>query len=848
MSANKFLDRLSTHLKNTLARAISMATAREHGEVGPAHLFLALLDEPGAVAGEILAKFKIESKFLLELLNKQPKQREAKADAGNLAMIAILSQSAKQALEKAMLAAYEREHNYIGTEHLLYGMVSQSDEETKTILHHFKISPKEIISQIETVLENTSHFPALDDIASSLDKIESMIDKTALLAESDNQNTLKKHSSKKNKQPTAQDIFTIELTDPKRQKKFDPVIGREKEIERVINILCRRNKNNPVLVGEPGVGKTAIVEGLAKKISAGEVPDILRHKKIYSLDLTLLISGTIYRGEFEARLKQLIDEFSHRTDSILFIDELHNIIGAGSNQGTMDAANILKPALARGELRCIGATTIDEYKKYITNDPALERRFQAVPVNEPTLEDTVKILHGIAQNYEEYHDIKLSDEALQAAAELSSKYIHDYFLPDKAIDLIDEAAAAAKVKRKADPTEEKIWQLTQDRRECQEKKETAIAAEAFEEAMKWKEKEEALGKTIAKLSIKKANTKTVVKKITIGRADIANVLAAKLQIEPEIILTDEWQKISSLPERLGQKIVGQTQAVEAIARTLKSGHLRLNGANHGPYASFLFVGPSGVGKTALAKVLATELYFDDRALIKLDMSEFAESHGVSKLLGSPAGYVGYKERNRFLDSVRARPYSIVLFDEFDKAHTDVRKLLWQILDEGELTDSAGKKTSFRHSIIILTSNVGAEYFKSNGIGFDQNETGDILSTERRNSIITKLKEEFGSALIGRIKDVCIFNPLSLKHLEKIVLNRITTMGNELFHSRKISISPDEGFIRSLAKETFDEEIGARNAEQLTEKILNDLIIEKISSGNAHQKEFKLTKEKEYKLV
>ncbi len=852
MNPHPLLDRFSTHLKNVVAKAMTLATSMEQTEVTSVHLLLAILEEEGSVGKEILQKTAIDQNVIYRFLDNKPKTPIKTENKTATAVIPSLDSTSKKALEKAMLLAYQHEHNYVGTEHLLLGIIQNNDLETEALLNHYKINKEDLINQLESALQSTSKFPNLNEVSEVMDQMQDLISGDSPNASIPNSPNSTGNPKNKKQGLNAIQVFTTDLTDKKLQKNIDPIIGREKEIERLINILCRRHKNNPVLVGEPGVGKTAIIEGLAKKISEGQVPDVLKRKKILSLDMTLLLAGTIYRGEFEARLKQIIDEITRSPDIILFIDELHNIIGAGSSQGAMDAANILKPALARGLLHCIGATTIDEYKKHIAADPALERRFQSIQIEEPSKDETLKILKGLKKYYEDFHHTSITDSALLAAVNLSDKYIHDNFLPDKAIDLIDEACASVKVKQPKNPQESKVLKLTTKIEELQNQKETAITQEKFEVALKLKGQIKKLQKKLL------AQEKQLKKNITIPpqkveAKDIAHILENKLNIKAEVILADGWEELNALPEKLKQSIIGQDEIIETITKNLKQAQLGLK-PSHKPLASFLFVGPSGTGKTELSKVLAKELFHSDKALIKLDMGEFTEQHGVSKLLGSPAGYIGYRDRNRFLDEIRERPYSVILFDEFDKAHKDVNKLLLQILDEGTITDSSGKKTYFNHAIIILTSNLGSEYFKSAGIGFDHTpKHSSTLALEHydnkqvNDKIISKLKEEFGTALLGRLNNICVFNPLSREDVEKIVANKIAELNLELQKTKKISIKPSAEVLSSLAKESYNEEMGARNVEHLVEDILENLVIE-ILKNKQTKNNYQLIKQVEgYKL-
>lgn len=837
MNPEQILNRFSTHLKNVIAAAMSLATSMNHNEVTPLHILYSLLQEKGSIATEILFNHKINDKAVYEMLYNFPgtKIDESRQKKITIATIPSLNEDSKKILEKAMVSAYERQHKYVGTEHLLLALVQSENKEIDIALKKSKIDKQSIESQIEKSLENINNFPDINEMSNMMDQIENMLDQNKPMVNPNLPNLNKNKKQNLN----VLDVFTTNLTDKKLQKQIDPVIGREREIERLINILSRRNKNNPVLIGEPGVGKTAIAEGLAKRISEGNVPDILKRKKILSLDMSLLLAGTIYRGEFEARLKQVMDEVGKQTNIILFIDELHNIIGAGSGQGAMDAANILKPALARGQLRCIGATTIDEYKKHITSDPALERRFQSINVEEPNREETIEILQGIKKYYENFHHTKITTEAIEMAVDLSIKYIHDNFLPDKAIDLIDEASASVKIKRKTDPMIEKKEKLLDELENYQNEKEQAILEEKFDNALKFKKKEEAITKKLNTLQKQISKTKKPPKK-KVRAENVAKVLENKINIPSEVLLTNEWDGLNKLSENVLQYIVGQEKTVQEIIETLKQSQLGLK-TKKKPFASFLFVGPSGVGKTELAKVLARELYHDEKALVKLDMSEFSEQHSSSKLLGSPAGYIGYKERNRFTDEIRKRPYCVVLFDEIDKAHPDVVKLLLQILDEGELTDSRGKKTHFNHTIIILTTNLGADLFKSSSIGFGDEK--QIINKNLQQNVLSKLKEELSSALISRLDKLCLFSPLSEESIKQIIANNIELISQQLKEKQHISFIADDKALQQLVKESFDIDQGARNVEKITQKVIHDLVM-RIMQKKEKKEKYIITKQKE----
>lgn len=854
MDPKEILNNLSTHLKNAVARAIQEAASMNHFEVTPLHLLHAIALENGCLGAEILQKLKIQKENIEKMILMLPTEKQTQEKPVNI--LPELNKPARGALEKSMLLAYEYSHKYVGTEHLLFGIIEVNDQDIETLFTNAKVDKEAIEKQMNSVLSSTSKFPEMDDVNAAMEEIQERVENPnseESPAPPQAKNTPNGHGGKKT--VTALDIFTTNLTSSAAQKNIDPVVGRKLEIERLIDILCRRTKNNPVLVGEPGVGKTAIVEGLAKRIAEGNVPDVLKNKKILSLDLTLLVSGTIYRGEFEARLKQTIDELGKTPNVILFIDELHNIIGAGSNQGTMDAANILKPALARGLLRCIGATTLDEYKKYISSDPALERRFQSIHVEEPSRDETIQIIEGIKKNYEDYHHVIIPKETIQLAVDLAVKYIHDNFLPDKAIDLIDEGAASVKVRQKSTPLTKEVLEAQRQKEEWEKEKQEAISNEKFSLAKKLKSKLEKLEKKLATLEQKSKKEKKQ-KRATVEREDIARIVHRKLHIDEKVLLSNDWAQLQNLEELLKKNIIGQDTVIHKLVSTLKRSYLNSN-TRKKPLASFLFVGPSGVGKTALAKSLAENLYHSDQALIKLDMSEFAEQHGVSKLLGSPAGYIGYKERNQFTDKMKRRPFNVLLFDEIDRAHPDVTRLLLQILDEGEMTDSAGKKIYFKNTIIVLTTNVGSEFYKSIGIGFgeklSQQNSPQTGKKELEQKIMSKLKENFDSSLLSRLSAVIAFEPLTLSTLETIVRSRISVLSDNFQKTHSFTIEPDSLAVETLAKKSYEPEQGARMIEKIVEETLNDLVIEllehaKSNLSTGRQKKKFLLKEKEGKMI
>ena len=609
------------------------------------------------------------------------------------------------------------------------------------------------------------------------------------------------------------------------------MIGRIDEIERLIHILSRRTKNNPVLIGDPGVGKTAIVEGLAKKILNHEVPDILLDKRILNLDLGLVIAGTIYRGEFEARFKQIIDEIKKDPNIILFIDELHTIIGTGGATGTLDAANILKPALAKGEIRCIGATTLDEYRKHIESDPALERRFQPILVEEPSPEETLEVLRGIKKNYELFHQVNITDAALRAAVRFSQRYLQDKFFPDKAIDLIDEAASKHKVGRKQDERTKEILHLTKQVKDSEKKKHEAVATEQFQGAMRLKTQQELLRRRISILKEKRRQEQTELQG-EIPQKDIAEIVARMTKIPVTELLKEEKDKLLRLEHDLAERIIGQSEAVQTVARCLRRARAGLTEPNR-PIGSFMFLGPSGVGKTELAKVIADVVFEDPKALLRIDMSEFGESFQASKLIGAPPGYVGYKEGGKLTEIVRRKPYVVVLFDEIEKAHPDVFNLLLQVLEDGQLTDAVGKKVNFKNTVIIMTSNVGvAELNRAAKVGFRsaaQSDEQENSYESIKQDILQNLKKSFRPEFINRLDNIVVFRPLTEHVVEQIVQLQLAALEQRLGH-HQLSVQATPAAIKYIAKKAFKPEEGARAVRKIIQDEIETKLAEEIISG------------------
>lgn len=775
-------ERFSQHLKNVLSRAIHLATDLNHKEVTPLHLFYCLNLEKGSVAGEILKPYQInlpELEKTLSNLNKTPNlesEDQINKKSATVRQMSPFAESSKSIMEKSIILAERGSHNYLGTEHLLKALLDTADPEVNSYLKSNKINIQELTEQIDIILQNISRFPKLDEAADISDTIKENLGEMAPPPEmgisDETPPTAMPFPLNKRKKRKALVEYATCLTDPVAQKNIDPVIGRKNEVERLIQIIGRRTKNNPILLGDPGVGKTAIVEGLAKKIVEGKVPDILKGKKIYAIDMGLLIAGTVYRGEFESRLKKLIDEAAKDENIILFIDELHNIVGAGSNQGTMDAANLLKPALARGMIRCIGSTTPIEFKKYIESDPALERRFQPIHVAEPSIADTIKILKGVKKNYESYHHVKFSDESLEAAVKLSARHISGKFLPDKAIDLLDETASAKKVSTPPSPEKTELNKLKNSLQKIRWDKEKAALDENFGTAIDLKEKENKIKKQIVEMENKKDEPGLRPAPI-ISTGDIIAQISKIIGTEPGELIFNQRDKFKKIAEKIKRLIIGQNETVEEVVGLVQQAQLGISNPDK-PLCSFLFAGESGVGKTEFSKVLAETLYPNQSALVRLDMSEFNESFGVSKLLGSPAGYVGFKEANQFTDKIKLNPYSVVLFDEVDKAHPQVLKILLQILENGEITDATGKKISLKHAIIILTTSHAAARIRRQNIGFGQMEQKNLV-----NKLLEELKNKFSPELINRLDKICLFNNLTNSDLVKIAQLEIRELNKRL---------------------------------------------------------------------
>ena len=788
---NKFSDKA----ENVLRNASQSAARWGHRYVGTEHLLHSLSQDSETLAGAVLndnglTKEAISQK-IAEIVGMNP------VSSGVLGF----TPRVKRVIELSYAEARRMNHNYIGTEHLLMALLREGESVASRIIAELGGDRNKIYSDILNSL-GANHEP--EDL---------------------NQQAPNNNPNKKT--PTL-DEFGRDLTQMAKDGKFDPVIGRDKEIERVIQILSRRTKNNPCLIGEPGVGKTAIAEGLAQKICSGKVPEILKNKRVFSLDLSSMIAGAKYRGEFEERLKKCMTEIKNDGNIIIFIDEIHTIIGAGAAEGAIDASNILKPSLARGEIQIIGATTIDEYRKHVEKDAALERRFQPVTVGEPTVDQTVMILMGLRDKYEAHHKVEITDGAIIAAAKLSSRYITDRFLPDKAIDLIDEAASKVKLETCTAPDD--ISDLKDEVEKLKGEKEAAISAQDFEKAALLRDKEKELAD---KLKERKDNwqKETQIKKMLVTEEDIAGVIAGWTGIPASRLTEGESERLLKLEETLHQRVVGQSDAVTAIAKAVKRGRTGLKDPKR-PIGSFIFSGPTGVGKTELCKALAEAVFGDENAMIRIDMSEYMEKYSVSRLVGSPPGYVGYEQGGQLSEKVRRNPYSVVLFDEIEKAHPDVFNILLQILEDGILTDSQGRKIDFKNTIIILTSNVGASRITETpkAFGFGQaDEKTDANYNDIKNKVLSELKNTFRPEFLNRIDDIIVFKQLTQEEIEEIAEKMLSSLIKRLAEN-EIEASFTKEAVSELARTGFDPVYGARPLRRAITSGIEDLLAEQMLEG------------------
>ena len=794
MSENKFTPRAEEALRLSQEAAEEMG----HGYVGSEHLLLGLIREEEGIAHRVLAEYGVTDEMVCGVL-----QRSVGKGLSGAAPSQGLTPRAKSVVELAVSESARMGSSYIGTEHLLMGILREGGNMALRILRTMGVDPKKMYSSIVKKLNDTPHTV------------------TSGAA------TANRESDKKNKTLAE---FTRDLTEAARSGKLDPVIGRDKEIQRVIQILSRRTKNNPVLIGEPGVGKTAIAEGLAERIASGDVPEELLDKKILSLDLSGMVAGTKYRGEFEERIKNTLAEVKKAGNVILFIDELHTIVGAGSAEGAVDAANIIKPALGRGEIRVIGATTLNEYRKYIEKDAALERRFQPVTVGEPTPEATLEILKGLRDKYEAHHKLTITDEALEAAVQLSKRYIGDRFLPDKAIDLMDEAASQVRMTAEASSPdlkalEEKIAALHREKSE-------AVTAQDFEKAAQLRDIEKDYQEQV---EIERDNWRKQMaqNRGSVTADDVAKVVAGWTGIPVTRLTEDESMRLLKLEEKLHQRVVGQDEAVNAVAKAIRRSRVGLKDPKR-PIGSFLFLGPTGVGKTELCKTLAQVMFGSENDMIRIDMSEYMEKHTVSRLVGSPPGYVGHEEGGQLTEKVRRKPYSVVLFDEIEKAHEDVWNILLQILEDGIVTDSQGRRVDFKNTIIVMTSNVGARNITSadKPLGFDGRETeaDEKARFDRiKQAVLEELRRTFKPEFLNRIDETIVFRQLTEEDIRHIAQRMLEVTGGRMAQ-QGITLLADDEAVTALAKDGFDPQYGARPLRRAIQNEVEDAVAEQMLEG------------------
>lgn len=764
-----------------------------HNFVGTEQILLGLIGEGTGVAAKVLKSMGVNLKDArIEV------EKIIGRGSGFVAVEIPFTPRAKRVLELSLEEARQLGHNYIGTEHLLLGLIREGEGVAARVLENLGVDLGKVRTQVIRMLGET--------------------ETTAVGVGGGNRS---------NKTPTL-DEFGSNLTIMAVEGKLDPVVGRQKEIERVIQILGRRTKNNPVLIGEPGVGKTAIAEGLAQRIANKDVPDLLEEKRVVTLDIGLLVAGTKYRGEFEERLKKIMDEIRQAGNVILVIDEVHTLIGAGAAEGAIDAANILKPALARGELQCIGATTLDEYRKHIERDAALARRFQPVMVGEPTVEETIEILFGLRERYEQHHKLKISDEALAAAAKLSDRYISDRYLPDKAIDLIDEAGSRVRLLNSQLPPEAK--ELDQELRQVLKEKDEAVRSQDFDKAGELRDREMEIKADIRALADQKKKNKDTNDNPIVSEEEIAHIVASWTGVPVQKLTESEADKLLHMEETLHQRIIGQEDAVKAISRAIRRARVGLKNPNR-PIASFIFSGPTGVGKTELTKALATYFFGSEEAMIRLDMSEYMERHTVSKLIGSPPGYVGYNEGGQLTEAVRRRPYTVVLFDEIEKAHPDVFNLLLQILEDGRLTDSKGRTVDFKNTLLIMTSNIGSKVIEKGGggLGFELEEDHNESQYNRIRSLVNEeLKNYFRPEFLNRLDEIIVFRQLNkeeVKEISELLLKEVFARLTE----QEITLQVTDKFKERLIEEGFNPAYGARPLRRAIMRLLEDVLAEEILS-------------------
>ena len=769
----------------------------KHGYVGTEHLLIGLLQEGTGVAARVLEENGVEESKVVELVSQLISPNTSVQMAEN----AAYTPRARRVIENSYREAVRFKAAQIGTEHILIAILREGDCVASRLLNTMGISVQKLYIDLLAAMG--------EDAPSIKDEMQ------------------RGNSGKRGSSTPALDSYSRNLTQMALDGKLDPVIGREHEIQRVIQILSRRTKNNPCLIGEPGVGKTAVVEGLAQRIAAGDVPDTIADKRVMTLDLSGMVAGSKYRGEFEERIKKVIAEVVEAKDVLLFIDEIHTIIGAGGAEGALDASNILKPSLARGELQLIGATTINEYRKYIEKDSALERRFQPVTVDEPSEEESIAILKGLRSRYEEHHRVEITDDALEAAVKLSSRYINDRFLPDKAIDLIDEAASKVRLSNYTKPSKIKDYEAQID--DLEEEKESAIRDEAYEKAGDIKKKQEKLKEKI-RLTLEKWEKEKETRKLVVGENEVADVVAGWTKIPVKKLAQEESERLKNLEGILHERVVGQEEAVTAVSKAIRRGRIGLKDPKR-PIGSFLFLGPTGVGKTELSKALAEAMFGTESALIRVDMSEYMEKHSVSKMIGSPPGYVGYEEGGQLSEKVRRNPYSVILFDEIEKAHPDVFNILLQVLDDGHITDAQGRKIDFKNTIIIMTSNAGAENIiapKRLGFGVATDAKADHEFMKGR--VMEEVKRLFKPEFLNRIDEIIVFHQLTKEHMKGIADIMLRGIEKRSKEQLDITLTVNEAAKDLLIDKGYDDKYGARPLRRTIQSLLEDKMAEEILDG------------------
>ena len=810
--AYKFTNRAQKAIEYANKIAIELG----HRYIGTEHLLYGLAKEGSGVAAKVLENQEVTDTAILEKIEELVgRETKGKDTLG-------FTPRTKRVIEISFIEARKLGYDYIGTEHLLIGVLREGDSVAARILLDLNVNIPKLYNEMIQILNEEE------------DYIENKSEKT------------KNKRGSYNSTPTLNQ-FGEDLSLRAQEGKLDPIVGRKNEIERLIQILSRRTKNNPCLVGEPGVGKTAVVEGLAQKIVSEDVPETLKNKRVVTLDISGMVAGAKYRGDFEDRIKKALAEVKKAGDVILFIDEIHTIVGAGSAEGSLDAANILKPLLARGEIQLIGATTLKEYKKYIEKDSALERRFSPVTVPEPSEKDTIKILKGIRDKYEAHHNVKITDEAIEAAVNMSTRYLSDRFLPDKAIDLIDEAASRERLKTYTEP--ESIRKIQAEVEDLKKDKEEAVRNQEFEKAADLRDKEQkALNKLLKEQNKwRNKNTKEVV---NITQENIAEVISNWTGVPAKKITEDENERLRNLENNLHERVIGQNEAVEAVAKAIRRGRVGLKDPKR-PIGSFLFLGPTGVGKTELSKALAQSLFGDENSMIRIDMSEYMEPHSVSKLIGSPPGYVGFQDGGQLTEKIRRKPYSVVLFDEIEKAHPDVMNILLQVLEDGRLTDSQGRTVNFKNTVIIMTSNLGARLITDRkSLGFTSQNSVDNKEREYediKKEVMREIKKELRPEFINRIDEIIVFHPLNEEEISQIIDLMLQEVKNRL-KEQKIDIVLEPEVKEMIAKKGIDKSFGARPLRRTIQSVLEDRLAEEILEGNLQKGKENRIGVKEEKIV